>query len=192
MPTRLSGKWVVAAAVVVGLTLPVGAYAAGSKIEITGPGTNGRAAQVGVASQLYTAETSPQLYVRGVGFSQGQCNEVLRPPAGKAVVLKTARYNVFANSSPGLGNWVSLYVGTGCTSLVDSHNPAQIGSSEARFEPGVVVPDGQALWVKTSGNVQSELYAFGYVVPKGAAPSAASAPAQSGGDSALPPQESLD
>jgi len=167
---RISGGWLVAAAVVLAVMLPIGAFAAGSLVEISS--SNGVKARVTAANQLYTAEATPSQFRRGAASSSyGACVLVMAPVDGKALIVRSAAYNVYVNPTPNSGNWVGMYTGEGgCHTPVDSYNPQSLGRSQVVFEPGLAIPDGHGLYVKTQNDVQAEVYAHGYQVAASAVP----------------------
>jgi hypothetical protein len=168
---RFSG-WAMTTVLLVGLLLaPVGARAAGSLMEISSP--SGRRAHVSEANQLYSAETSPEKFRRGYGYvasvgGQSGCQPVIRPPADKAMVVKTAIINVKSLNSPTESTWIALSANSTCTSSVMSLRPDFFGAFEYSFGPGVAIPAGGGLYARSQGEVAAYVYAFGYVVPDGA------------------------
>ena len=185
MTVRVSGGWLVAAVVVLVVVLPMGAFAAGSLVEISSP--SGRRAGVTTANQLFAAEASPGSYKSGGASSSfGVCSLVMAPSKGKALIVKTVAYNVYINPTPDSGNWVALFKGDGCETAVDSYNPSGTGRHQAVFEPGIAIPAGHGLYTKTQNNVQSEVYAHGYEVQAAAVP----APPTVSGQRGLPRNES--
>ena len=166
---------------VAGMALgPVAAQAAGSLVEISSP--NGRKAYVTAANQLQTAEATPRQAVRGWvnAGSAGGCVKVLGPPAGKGLMLKTLTMSVVSNPSPGVGDYIAFYVGTGCANYLTHHVPATTGIETINFEPGVTIADGDALYVSLGGDVLGYATAVGYLVPRGAVSAVSSEPGSAG------------
>lgn len=182
MSKRLPGGWLVAVALVVGMVLaPVGAWAAGQLVEVSGP--NGVVARVTSAMQLQTAEATPNTFVYGRGFaaSNGVCSPVLAIPSTRAMIVKTVVIDTFELPASGPGNLIDIYAGPDChpQGLRLRHNPGRIGAETFQLEPGIAVPAGHTLWTMRIGAPSAEVFAHGYSVPKGAVPGAASGPAQS-------------
>ena len=86
-------------------------------------------------------------------FSTAQCCQ--RP--GKALIVRQVRINTFENPTPGTGNNVILWVGTGgCDQLVGDVNPASIGLDTVTFDPGLGIPAGSKLFAYKQGGVSAE------------------------------------
>jgi hypothetical protein len=163
-----------------------------TNVAITDP-VSGRTANVDANRRLEISDGSGALTVDGTltaleasrlnyrrawkVASHNTCLEVIRPPAGRALIIKTAHFNTYSNPTPGPTAWTALYVtnpANGCVGLAATENPAGIGVTQLDFTPGLVVPAGQALLARVN-NVQAEIAAFGYDLP--ATSVAASAPA---------------
>ena len=167
--------------VVAGMALgPVAVQAAGSLVEISSP--NDRKAFVTAANQLQTAEATPKNVVHGWKSlaSAATCARVLGPPAGKALMLKTLTVSVTQNPSPGDTEYAAFYVGTECARYLTHHVPAQTGIETINFEPGVPIPDGEALWMLVGGDVAAYATAVGYLVPRGAVSASSAEPSSAG------------
>jgi hypothetical protein len=167
--SKQTGWWLVIAALVFGSALPIGAYAAGSLVEISS--ASGRKASVSRANQLYVAESSPELHRRALNYvleSRG-CVLILAAPAGRALILESASYNTYSNPTPGTGNFINLYVGSSCTTVVDQVTPG-VGPYQTLFEPGLPVPAGQGVYARAFGGVSANVFIAGYLVPSEAVP----------------------
>jgi hypothetical protein len=161
----------VAAAVVFGLLLPVGAFAAGSLVEISSP--SGRKAQVTKAAQLQTALASPETFVRSRGYADGDtCRQIIAAPAQRGLVITDVHMDVYRVVSPGQGTAVMMSVQSTCEFPIFWHNPSELGMTALPFASGLAVPAGGGLYAKAVGDVGVEFYTYGYKVPAEAVPAA--------------------
>ena len=164
MTLNISGKGLVAAALIFGLLLPVGAYAAGSLVEISS--SSGRTAQVGRANQLYAAETSPEKYRRGgVTVVSSGCYPLILAADNKALVVNDITVETYSNPSPSQFDWVAAWADVACSDLIGYVTPTGTGLSHFQLGPGLAIPAGGGVYVTQQSEVAAFVTAFGYDVP---------------------------
>ena len=165
--------------------------ATGTVVNIADPTTASHVAKVdangklqvggGPVSLTGTATTqlaAPSTYLHSRFFPiAGSCNVVATPPAGKAMIVRDVRIDVYQDPMPGSGQYVSLYSDNTCSSLVGDVNPATVGETVLPLDPGLGIPAGSGLSVLVGGSVGAEVYTDGYAVPSGQGPAAPAAPA---------------
>lgn len=136
----------------------------------TGPiGPQGIAGPKGDPGVNGINDSDPATFVRG-HTSVTSCVAILTPPVGRAVVVRSIHINVYQNTTPGFGNNVLLYIGTGCVGgFLEAVNPATIGMVDLSYEPGVIIPAGSSLFANRQNNVAAEVLAIGYSVLASAA-----------------------
>jgi hypothetical protein len=133
--------------------------------------TNGRKAAIDVQRQLLVKDTRGAAdllhgtYVRFWTAAPATCTKIAEPPAGKSLVIKSLMSNTYVNATPGSGQYMYFYVGTSCSGVIGSINPPGIGIDSLSFEPGLVVPSGQSLWMIKGGSISSEIFGTGYSIP---------------------------
>ena len=153
---------------------PAAAYAAVSLVGIVG--SNGKRAQVTGANQLQTAEATPSQF-RAINFfvvGSSGCDTIFTAPSTKGFVLKQALFDVWANPTPGAGEFVAIYGEPTCSNPVALINPESVNGYVVPFEPGFAVKSGSSLYGTTGGSVAADLYLLGYLVPKSAVPATTS------------------
>jgi hypothetical protein len=158
--------------------------ATGTIVNIADPTTASHVAKVDASGRLQiaggpvsltgTATTqlaAPSAYIHAFGFNNGpSCQAVATPPAGKAMIVRDVRIDVYQDPSPGISQLVALYNDTTCSNLVADVNPATIGETVLPFDPGLGVAAGSALSAITNGSVAAEVYTDGYSVPSNQVP----------------------
>lgn len=167
------------------LLVPSVAVAAG--LSFTGiEGTSKNKADVSPAGQLLTttAKASAAFESGDAGQETGTWTTLAHPPSGSALVITSIEADVYLDPSPGAGNYVSFQVeAAGCPGLSPASyfhtiNPATVGETDLTYNPGLVVPNGNALCAENGGSVASESAAVGYVVPASAVTSGPLHPAR--------------
>lgn len=150
------------------------AMAAASDVNIADPNATSRVAKVEVGNRLAVQEVSPATFYHSDAFPAGEnCFKVATPPAGKALIIRQVRLNVYQNPSPGPGQDILIFVSANCTTdEVADVNPQGIGQVTTTFDPGVAVPNGSFLSVLVLGSVDAEVFADGYKVDASVAPQA--------------------
>jgi hypothetical protein len=123
------------------------------------------------ANQLQAAEATPSQFKAANFFGAGTCDIVYTVPATKSYVLKQVLFDVWADPSPGGGEFVALYNATPCTNPIALINPGGVNGYVVPFEPGVGIKAGQSVYASTAGSVGADIYILGYLAPKAAAPS---------------------
>jgi hypothetical protein len=176
------------------LLAPIGAWAvSGSNVFVTDAGSGARA-QVDGAYQLTVTRAAPKSFTTAAAFPiTSSATTVAVAPTGKALVITNIVVDAYKVAAPGLGSNVEFFVSkTDATcahlsAVVTDVNPGGIGATALPYDPGVVIPVGRALCVINGNpsNTSVEVYAAGYVIPSGAAPSPADA---RGGNPAVPHQ----
>jgi len=169
----LSGTAVAAAPTVVNIADPA-APAHKATVDATGH------LKVGDGAGPLTVDGSvglaaPSAFVHGsvLGMERPGCVLVFAAPTGKALIVRDVRVDVYGDPTPGSGNTISFYTGTGCASIVADVNPPGVGETVLPFDPGLAIPQGQGLYATTGGNVEAETYADGYTVPATQVPASA-------------------
>jgi hypothetical protein len=153
------------------------AFAQATQVNITDPNSTTRAAHVEPGGRLAVQEAEPNTFFHQTTFhiaGASGCTVIATAPAGRALIVRQVRVNVFADSSPGQGNNVSLYAGGSCSTAneVGDVNPASVGQTIVSFEPGLVIPAGSTMTALALGGVETETFVDGYTVPSTVAQSA--------------------
>jgi hypothetical protein len=131
---------------------------------------------VSLTGTVTTQLAAPSTYLHFRSFpTAGHCAVVATPPAGKAMILRDVRIDVYQDPMPGSGQYVSLYSDTVCANLVGDVNPGTVGETVLPFDPGLGVQAGSGLSVLVGGSVGTEVYTDGYAVPPGQVPAAEAA-----------------
>ena len=191
---RPSPAMVVAIVAIVVATAGTAFAATGQLVNIVDPSDSARAAKVGSTGKLHVGDGSGPLTVDGTTTSHeappsafvrsraiaasGGCIPIFTAPADKAIVVKTLLVDTYVNPSPSQLDYIAIHLGTDCGSnVVLFDSTTTVGLESIPLDPGVAVPAGQSLSVRTSGDLRAEVYGMGYTVPAGAVPAAA-APAK--------------
>lgn len=170
-----------------------GAFAAvrstGSAVNIVDKTTAANVAKVSsggslqISGSVTATPTAAVNYLRGAAFglSSTSCHAVLSPPTGKAMIVTEVVIDTFNDPTPGSGQAVGIWVGSGaCSQEVADVNPPTVGAAVIPFEPGLTVPAGSTLSVDVRGGIQAEAFVYGYSVSSTSVPpiaeSGASAP----------------
>jgi hypothetical protein len=177
------------------LLLPGAAYAVDSftNVAIEDP-VSGAKASVDSTHHVVVGDGSGPLTVDGAvtdheaayntlkhwwGASAGNCATVAAVSTSRALVIKTARVNVYQpGSSTGNGYYVGLRYGpvsNPCETFVEDFNPTGAGPMPVDFGAGLALPAGDYLSVLTGGGFGAEVSAYGFTVPASQAPPAAAA-----------------
>lgn len=155
-----------------------------STVNIADPTTPSQIAHVDSSGKLQVGGTvnaqvtAPANYFHASTFgisSSSACLVVATPPAGKALVVREVRLDVFADPTPGQANDIAIFRDATCNNandIVADVNPATIGQIVIPFDPGIGVPSASHLSVVINGSVSAESYVDGYVVPSTAVPAA--------------------
>jgi hypothetical protein len=168
--------WFVVGSIAALLLVPTTAAALTSSVIIKG-GANPGQAGVSTAGQVLTAPASPANY-----FATGDVTvtanpstvALASPPSGDAVVLTSAE--VAFNSVPSVGgsHYIQLEVGNTSCSLFSvsayAHDiwPSSVGETDLQFNPGLVIPSGDALCAFEVG-IGTQVATIGYMIPASAA-----------------------
>jgi hypothetical protein len=115
---------------------------------------------------------APSTYVHDAALnlqSSGVCVEVATPPAGKALIVRQLRIDVFNDPSPGIGQNVEIFDNDSCSgNPMADLNPPTLGETTLPFDPGFGVP--AELTGLVGGSVQAEVYTDGYLVASSQVP----------------------
>ncbi|MBV8462850.1 MAG: hypothetical protein JO368_06130 [Acidimicrobiales bacterium] len=174
--------WLVIGVCVTALVMPTAAFAAGA-LKFTGiEGTSSNKADVSSVGQVLTAAASPANYYTEANVALiGGAQVVGAPPSGDGLIVTSIQTDVFQDPTPGVAQNVDFYIGNTSCSFVGPFskflNPAGIGEIDLQFNPGLVVPNGDALCAIPSGSVLAEANAVGYTAPSSEVPAVAG-PAQ--------------
>ena len=185
---RPSPAMVVAIIAVVVATAGTAFAATGQLVNIADGTTATRLAKVGGDGKVFvgdgsgamtvdgtTSEAVPSTLVHGRAVNTSTCTQVVAPPAGKALVVKSIHLDTYSVPSPGQSSYIGIYTGTSCNSLLMFVNPATLGLTSIPLDgAGVGVPAGQALWA-WGNSAGAEVYAMGYTVPSAQVPATAAA-----------------
>ncbi len=171
--------WMVVGGCIAALLIPSAAVASGLIYNgIKGP--SGNKADVSTASQLLTAPATPANYFANtdVAINSGTFKEVATPPTNDGLVVTSVNLSVYSDPSPGT-TYVELIVAgepscgfVGESSFEHGVYPTTVGSSQLTFDPGIVVPAGDALCADTN-NGGAYVDATGWVGPSAAIPPSA-------------------
>jgi hypothetical protein len=187
-------------ALIIGIVvIPAGAWAAVSftNVAITDPGGVNRA-KVDAGGSVHVGDGTGPLSVDGTvtarptslsalvhgansATSASSCVPVLTAPAGKALIVTVAHVDIYDNPTPGFGNYVALYVGSGptnCADLVTIVNTPGVQTTALPFEAGLAIPAGKSLNMAVGGGVSAQAFAFGYTVSPSSVPATTAAPAR--------------
>ena len=129
-----------------------------------------------VAGTVTTQLATPASYSHSAAFNVDSTRawvQIATPPTGKAMIIRQVRVDVFADPSPGVGQNIQLYAGTGCSTTIADINPSGIGEVILPFDPGMALPAGAKLSANVFGSVKAEFFGDGYVVPSAQVPASA-------------------
>jgi len=165
----------IGALVVVAGMLVVPGSALGKALKFMGiEGTSGNRADVSAANQLLTTTANPaDFYQPGFQFLPSGSTVSFPAPTDSALVITSLRIDAYYDPSPGGGSDVFFEVetGTSCAgSMVGTYdeivNPGGIGVTVIPLDPGVGIPEGDALCAQAgAGGMDSEVNLSGYTVP---------------------------
>lgn len=173
---RAAGRVGTPAAVAIAVAVvaaPTGAAVAAAVTKVMITDAQGDNAQVTKANQLQVAE-APATAVRSFAHFgvSGGCYAIAKAPKTQGLVMDQVTIDVWENSSPGSGNYVSLHTDATCTSYpVRLVNPGGIGPVVVEFPHGLGLAPNKRLYATAAGNVDADIYSSGYLVPKSAVPS---------------------
>jgi hypothetical protein len=170
---RTSPLWL-AVGLAVGLILAPAAAVAATIGAVKLVGADNVTAQVTRAGQLETAIAQPTTFRAFYDLNLGgsTCDTVYTAPAGYSLIVQQVTIDVFADTTPGSGDTVSVATDNNCQNLLFDDNPPSNGASVFPLGPGIVVPAGHSLYAIAKDNVEAEIYGYGYLVPVADAPSA--------------------
>ena len=171
--TGVSRAWV-AVALVAGLVLaPAAAVATTTLTGVTITGANHVTAAVTPAGQLETANEPPSairsFYFYNIDNGDG-CLKAYTAPTGYSFILEQVTVDVWEDTSPGPANNLGLAPQSTCAFLYADENPSGVGATVFPFGPGIVIPSGKSLYAVANGDVDGEIYGYGYLVPTADAP----------------------
>ncbi len=171
-PHMSTGAWIFTGLVTAAIVAPTAVYAAASSTVAIGNTTNAATATVTANHQLLTTTVAPKDVVNTVGFASEGCDAVYTPPAGKAIVLTSVTYDMFANSD--LGDHYAYLTDAGCVTAI-RYDPAEttlaVETETRTFPIGLPVPSVGIADV--GGGV--EVFITGYLIPATQLPPAAPA-----------------
>jgi hypothetical protein len=164
------------------------AFAAGATVvnvaDPTTPATvahvdkTGRLQVAGNVSKTVTTQLAPpSAYLHTTMFaitSSRGCLVLATSPAGKAMVVRDVRVDVFSDASPGPDQDLVIFGDSTCTTQVADVNPATVGETVLPFDPGLGIPANSGLSARATGSVQAEAYTDAYSVPSASVPAAPS------------------
>ncbi len=173
VPKLSTGTGLFLGIVTAAVLVPTAAVAASTLVTITGP--SGAKAAVNPANQLLAAESNPANNVVAFGLTPQDCATIYTVPAGKALILKSAQFQLERNGTepPTVRAWV--YAGTCGVSaklLAASNVDRQSETVSTDFGTGVPIPSGQSVIVNSYNN-RGSAFVYGYLVPSAAVPASA-------------------
>jgi hypothetical protein len=161
------GAWIAIGLMASAILVPASAVATTSLVGLVG--ANGVRAGVTNAAQLRTAEASPGSFMvftrNGLISGLGNCKDLSTNVGTRGYVIKQVVFNVFANPSPGQGDFIALYADASCTSFIAVQTPPTIGTFVYPIDPGYGIQAGGGLWAEVFGGVQGGVTTYGYTVP---------------------------
>jgi hypothetical protein len=172
-PRRTSPLWL-AVGLAIGLVLAPAAAVAATIGAVKLVGADNVTAQVTRAGQLETAIAQPTLFRAFYDLNLGgsTCDTVYTAPSGYSLILEQVTIDVFADTTPGSGDTVSVATDDNCQNLLLDENPPSNGATVFPLGSGIVVPAGHSIYAIAKDNVEAEVYGYGYLVPVADAPSA--------------------
>jgi hypothetical protein len=153
------------------------ALAAATAVNIADPTKPARIAHVDAGGKLAVEDAAPadfyHLATFGTDNTSG-CVVIATPPAGKALIVRQVRVNVFSDPAPGPDNNVAIYADSTCTNEVGDVNPATVGQTTISFDPGLAIPSGSGLSASIAphASVRAEEYVDGYTIVSTSVPGA--------------------
>jgi hypothetical protein len=164
--------WLVVGGCVAAILVPSAAVATGLVYNgIKGP--SGNKADVTTASQLLTAPATPANYFSSADVALSPTyTAVATPAAGDGLVVTSVNISVTATPTPGT-SVINFDIGNpSCSGYVGPFQhgvyPSSIGPTEITFNPGLVIPSGDALCA--AANVGTYVDAIGYTGSSAAIP----------------------
>jgi hypothetical protein len=161
-----TGAWIAIGLVVGSILAPAAAVAAQTVVGIVG--SNNVRAGVTLAGQLRTAEAPPssmQVYARN-GVVSGACSAVASSVGTRGYIAKQIVFNVYADPTPGAGDYVALYTDAACgTQPIAIITPALVNAWTYPLDPGFAIQAGGGLYAEAFGGVESDVTVYGYTVP---------------------------
>jgi hypothetical protein len=158
----------VAAVVVLGAA----AMTAATQVNIVDPTIPARVAHVDAGNRLAVQEVPPSTFFHALAVMPAPgCRTLAIVPAGKALIVRQVRIDVYADPTPGNGQNVRIYPNPTCSApAVADVNPPNIGVNTVTFDPGLVIPEGSEFSAEVAGSVAGEAYVDGYTVAPSVAP----------------------
>jgi len=158
-------------------------------VNIADPTTPANKASVDARGHLVVGDGSGALSVDGVVIAQAAapntifhsghnvggegnagCITIATPPAGKALIVREVRVNVYKNPKPGSSK-ITITRGKGCgDALAGDVSPPTVGQTVVPFDPGYIVPYTSVLSAYTGGQLEANLYVDAYTVAASAVP----------------------
>jgi hypothetical protein len=164
--------WLVVGVCITAVVMPTAAVA--TALTYTGiKGTSGNKADVSTASQLLTAPATPANYFSNADTAVVPTEKpIATPPPGDGLVVTSVNLSVFSTPTPGSSVVTFDIEPSGCGGFVGPFQhgvyPSSIGPTEVTFNPGLVIPNGDALCAE--GNVGAYVDAIGYTGSSAAIP----------------------
>ncbi len=153
------------------MLVPTVAVAATTVVSIKG-NPSGNKADVSPAGQLLTTTADPSSFFQSASQDlSGSSTFVATPPAGLALVVTSIHVDVYADPSPGSGEYVDFIIesetcsGACIGEYAQVINPGSVGEVDVPLEPGLGIPAGDALCGDVAGSVNAEASVSGYTVP---------------------------
>jgi hypothetical protein len=161
------GAWIAIGLMASAILVPASAVATTSLVGLVG--ANGVRAGVTNASQLRTTEASPGSFLvfnrNSLVSGPGNCWPLTPDVGTRGYVIKQVVFNVFADPTPGQGNFIALYTDDSCTTFIAIQTPPTIGAFVYPIDPGYGIQAGGGLWGEAFGGVQGGVTTYGYSVP---------------------------
>jgi hypothetical protein len=141
------------------------AVAASTLVNITDP-FKGFKARVTPNGDLQVTTASPASFFPSVPTTvSNSCVPLVQAPAGRALIVRQIRVDVYSNPAPGTGTEFAIYRGPNCSigHQVAGLIPPNTASFVIPFDPGLAMPHGTSLSA-IGVNVSGRFYVDGYYV----------------------------
>jgi hypothetical protein len=129
------------------------------------------------AHQILAAEASPSSFVTAIGLATCTANGIYVVPKGDALILTGADFDNISANGTGAEQFAIMdgKAATPCTfDLAVAGSPASLETENQVFQPGIVIPSGDAIGL-FGQNDDGAVQIYGYLVPASSVGQAATA-----------------
>lgn len=155
------------------LVAPVSAVAAvaASKVILTDGHDNAGVTQAGQV-QVATTDVKNARFRYTAGLNTTTCSKIYTAPAKKGFIFTQIRFDVWADPTPGSGEYISVFSDAACSlgKNVLLENPGGVGLDTLELNPGLPLAAGHSLYAMTGGSVGADAMVSGYLVAPKAVP----------------------